>query len=56
MKLEQKIVAIGAACGIVTLALSVWSLTNMLPSPGITAAFGDHLPYALPANIFAIAA
>jgi uncharacterized MAPEG superfamily protein len=54
VKPEQKIVAIGAATGIVTMVLSVWGLTTVLPTPGITDAFGDRLAYALPANIFAI--
>jgi hypothetical protein len=54
MKPEQKIVAIGAATGVVTMALSVWGLTSILPPPDIANAFDERLAYALRANIVAI--
>ena len=54
MKPEQKIVAVGAASGIVLMALSVWGLTTVLPAPAIADTPGDRLAYALRANIVAI--
>jgi hypothetical protein len=36
MKAEQKIVAVGATTGVLTMALSVWLLTNALPAPTMT--------------------
>jgi hypothetical protein len=55
MKAEQKIVAVGAATGVLTMALSVWLLTNALPAPTMTDGLGERLAYALKANIVAIA-
>ena len=54
MKTEQKIVAVGAASGVVAMALGVWFLTNALPTPEIADALGERLAYALQANIVAI--
>ena len=54
MKAEQKIVAIGAATGVVAMALSVWVLTKAIPAPAIADMLGERLAYALRANIFAI--
>jgi len=54
MKAEQKVVAIGAACGVVAMALGVWILTRALPIPAIADLPGDRLAYALRANIVAI--
>ncbi len=54
MKAEQKIVAIGAASGVLAMALSVWALTKFLPPPGIADSLGERLAYALRANIVAI--
>jgi MAPEG family protein len=54
MKTEQKIVAVGAASGVVAMALSVWFLTNALPTPGIAATLGERLAYALRANVVAM--
>lgn len=54
MKTEQKIVAVGAASGVVAMALSVWLLTSALPTPEIADALGERLTYALQANIVAI--
>jgi hypothetical protein len=53
MRREQKIVAIGAASGVAGMALSVWALTQVLPSPGIDA-LADRLAYALRINVVAL--
>ena len=54
MKAEQKIVAVGAAGGVLLMALSVWALTKALPTPVIADALGERLAYALRANIVAV--
>jgi hypothetical protein len=54
MKAEQKIVAIGAASGVIVMALSIWALTSVLPTPVIADTVGERLAYALRANIVAI--
>ena len=54
MKSEQKIVALGAATGIVTMAVSVWVLASVLPTPPIPDALAERLSYALRANVFAL--
>ena len=54
MKPEQKIVAVGAATGIATMAVSVWLLTSMLPTPAVADTLADRLAFALQANIVAI--
>jgi hypothetical protein len=54
MKAEQKIVAIGAATGVLVMAASVWILTKVLPTPAIADALGERLAYALRANIVAV--
>src|SRR5262252_2396709 len=54
MKPEQKIVAIGAASGVVLMVLGVWILTTLLPSPTTVDGAGDRLAYALRANIVAV--
>jgi hypothetical protein len=54
MKAEQKIVAIGAASGVIAMALSVWFLTYALVPPAIADALGERLAYALGANVLAI--
>jgi hypothetical protein len=54
MKVEQKIVAIGAASGVIAMALSVWLLTHALAPPAIADALGERLAYALRANVLAI--
>ncbi len=53
MRHEQKIVAIGAASGVVGMALSVWALTLVLPSPGIET-LAQRLGYALRINVVAL--
>ena len=54
MNREQKIVAIGAASGVVLMALSVWLLTLWLPTPHIADMAADRLAYALRANVVAL--
>jgi hypothetical protein len=54
VKPEQKVVAVGAASGIVVMALAVWALTVALPAPAIADAPAERLAYALRANVFAI--
>ena len=54
MRAEQEVVAVGAASGIVVMALSVWLLTSVLPAPSITDAPDERLAYALRANIVAL--
>ena len=54
MKTEQKIVAVGAASGVLAMALSVWLLTVALPTPAIADALEARLAYALQANIVAM--
>jgi uncharacterized membrane protein YecN with MAPEG domain len=55
MKPEQKIVAIGAASGVVLMALSVWFLTtHVLSVPNIPDEISARLAYALTANVFAL--
>jgi hypothetical protein len=54
MKAEQKIVAVGAASGVLAMALGVWVLTKALPAPAIADALGERLAYALRANIVAV--
>jgi hypothetical protein len=54
MRAEQKVVAIGAASGIVAMVIAVWLLTLALPAPRILDAVGPRLAYALGANVFAL--
>src|SRR3954451_16112257 len=54
MTKEQKIVAAGAATGVLTMAASVWILTRFLPAPVIGDALGERLAYALLANVVAL--
>jgi hypothetical protein len=54
MKPEQKVVAIGAASGIIVMAISVWLLTLALPSPRMAGSIAERLAYALRANIVAV--
>ena len=54
MKTEQKIVAVGAASGVLAMALSVWALTHLIPTPAIADVVGDRLAYALRANVVAM--
>jgi hypothetical protein len=54
MKPEQKIVAIGAASGVLLMSATVWILTRSLPSPHIADLLEERLAYALRANVFAM--
>ena len=54
MRKEQKIVAVGAASGVATMALGVWILTAVLPVPLVDDALAERLTYALSANVFAL--
>jgi hypothetical protein len=54
MRPEQKVVAIGAASGIVAMIVAVWLLTMAFPAPRIQDAIGPRLAYALGANVFAL--
>ncbi len=53
MKSEQKIVAIGAASGVVLMSATGWVLTTALPAPSIGDLIEERLAYALRANVFA---
>jgi hypothetical protein len=55
MKAEQKIVAVGAASGVLAMALSVWALTKALPTPEIADSLGERLACALRASVVAVA-
>lgn len=54
MKAEQKIVAAGAASGVAAMAVGVWFLTKVLPTPAIEGALAERLAYALRANVVAL--
>jgi len=54
MRPEQKIVAIGAASGVILMVLSVWLLSQALSAPVITDSLAERLTYALRANIVAV--
>lgn len=54
MKSEQKIVAVGAASGILAMIVAVYALTNFLPTPDIADTIPARLAYALGANVVAI--
>ena len=54
MKREQKIVAIGAASGILTMAVSVWLLTRWLPVPVGLDLPADRIFYALRINMVSL--
>jgi hypothetical protein len=54
MTADQKVVGVGAASGIVAMALSVWLLTKVLPAPTIADHAAQRLAYALQANAVAV--
>ena len=54
MKPEQRVVAIGAASGIIVMVISVWLLTLVLPSPRMAGTIAERLAYALRANVVAV--
>lgn len=47
MKQEQKIVAIGAASGVVGMIVMVWLLERLIPTPAIADTAADRIAYAL---------
>ena len=53
MKSEQRIVAIGAASGVILMLASLWILAKGLPTPAIAGTLVERLAYALQANVFA---
>lgn len=54
MTRDQKIVAVGAASGVASMAFGMWLLSNMvLPIPGGMETAGDRLAYALRWDAFA---
>jgi len=54
MKREQKIVAIGAASGVATMALSVWLLGTWLPVPSGVDGVAGRIAFALRVNVVAL--
>ena len=54
MRAEQKIVAVGAASGVIAMAVGVWVLTAALPTPAIVDSLAVRLAYALRANVVAL--
>jgi hypothetical protein len=54
MRPEQKVVAIGAASGIATMALSVWLLSQWLPVPTGVDTLAERIAYALRVNVVAL--
>ena len=54
MKPEQKIVAVGAASGVIGMVLAVWGLTVALPVPSVGDLIAERLAYALRLNVFAV--
>jgi len=54
MKREQKIVAIGAATGVASMAVSIWLLSNLLPAPSGIDGIADRIGYALRINVVAL--
>jgi len=53
MTRDQKIVAIGALSGVVTMAAGMWVFVHLLPEPAATAAIADRIAYALRWNVLA---
>ena len=53
MKSDQRVVAMGAASGVILMSVGVWILTVTLPTPIIAGRLGERLAYALGANVFA---
>jgi len=47
MTRDQKIVAVGAGSGVLTMVLAMWLLAGMLPAPASLETTGDRLAYAL---------
>ena len=47
MTRDQRIVAMGAASGVASMALAMWLLPSALPAPAVVATVGDRVAYAL---------
>ena len=54
MTSDQRVVAIGAASGVILMSASVWILAATLPTPSVAGMLADRLAYALRANVFAL--
>ena len=54
MRPEQKVVAIGAASGVLTMVVLVWLLTQWLPAPTGIETPGERVAYALRINLVAL--
>jgi hypothetical protein len=54
MNQDQKIVAIGAAGGVIGMALLVWLLSQIIPVPDIPDTASDRLAYAMPWAVVAV--
>jgi len=54
MKPEQKIIAIGAASGVIGMVLAVWLLSSWLPAPVGIDTTAERLAYALRINLVAV--
>jgi len=54
MRPEQKIVAIGAASGVASMAILVWLLMNWLPAPTGIDSMADRIAFALRVNVVAL--
>ena len=53
MTREQKIVGVGAASGVVSMALGMWLLSRALPTPQVNGA-GERIAYALQWDVLAV--
>src|SRR5215510_14378115 len=51
---EQRIVAVGAASGVVGMAVAVWALTEAMPAPLIVDSPAERVAYALRSNVLAL--
>ena len=51
---EQRIVAVGAAGGVVAMAVAVWVLTEAMPAPLIVDSLAERVAYALRSNVLAL--
>src|SRR3974390_3386080 len=54
MTREQKIVALGAGSGVITMIISIFVIFRLIPSPQRLADTGSHLAYALQVNLVAV--
>lgn len=54
MKAEQKVVAIGAATGVILMIIGMYGLSLVVPASSIMDNTANRLAYALTANVFAL--